>query len=191
MQKKILADINIKPSPWIVNGLELLFKNKKDLMVLDLACGNGRHSIYIASKNMHVVAIDKNLERLKKFASNKKIKTICFDLEKNNYWPFKNKFDIVLVVNYLYRRNFAKILKLVKLNGYLIYETFAEGNEVYGSPKNPNFLLRKNELLELVGKEFKIQKYFHKYFKNPKSSVKQGCIAKRVASKNEATLKNN
>jgi len=29
----------------------------------------------------------------------------------------------------------------------LIYETFAVGNEAFGKPSNPNFLLQPNELL--------------------------------------------
>ena len=45
--------------------------------------------------------------------------------------------------NYLFRKNFYKILNLVKLGGHLIYETFAQGNQIYGRPKNPNFLLKK------------------------------------------------
>ena len=174
--------INIKPSFWIVNQLETVIKNNNIVNVLDLACGKGRHSIYLASKNKEVVSVDKNLDSLKTFSSYKNIKTICCDLENNYNWPLNNQFDIVLVVNYLFRENFSKVLQLVKLNGYLIYETFASGNEEYGKPKNPKFLLEKEELKYLINKkDFKIIKYFHGLVKKPNLSIKQRCVARKVA----------
>ena len=81
---------------------------------------------------------------------------------------------------------FYKILNLVKLGGYLIYETFAQGNHIYGKPKNPNFLLKRNELSSLLDSNFKLIRYSHGIENFPKLSIKQKCIAKRVAS-GEAT----
>ena len=173
---------NIKPSFWIVNELETVIKNNNIVNVLDLACGKGRHSLYLASKNKQVVSIDKNLDSLKTFSNYNNIKTICFDLENNEKWPLKKQFDIVLVVNYLFRQNFSKILQMVKQNGYIIYETFAVGNEEYGKPKNRKFLLEKEELKSLINKkEFKIIKYSHGLVKKPNFSIKQRCVAKKVA----------
>ena len=76
------------------------------------------------------------------------IKTICQDLENQQKWSFSDKkFNVVLVTNYLFREKLNAIFSLVDLNGYIIYETFAIGNEKYGRPSNPNYLLKKNELL--------------------------------------------
>ena len=71
---------------------------------------------------------------------------------------------------------------MVKLNGYLIYETFASGNEEYGKPKNPKFLLKKGELKYLIDKKnFKIITYFHGLVEKPNLSIKQRCVARKVA----------
>ena len=71
-------------------------------------------------------------------------------------------------------------INLVKINGYLIYETFAVGNEKYGKPSNRKFLLKNNELKSLLTDNFKILDFYEGYLSKPKSSVKQRCIAKRV-----------
>ncbi len=173
---------NIKPSDWIVNQLELIISNNKINNILDLACGFGRHSIYLNKIVQNIVSIDKNQEKLSGLSKYENITAICFDLEKDDLWPINCKFDIILVVNYLYRKNFYKILDLVKLNGFVIYDTFAQGNERYGRPKNPEFLLKKNELKLLFGRKFDIVKYFHGFVNNNSISVKQRCVAKRVAS---------
>ncbi len=34
----------------------------------------------------------------------------------------------------------------------LIYETFARGNEAYGRPANPDFLLERDELLQVAAR---------------------------------------
>ena len=83
----------------------------------------------------------------------KNIKTMCFDLETNEKWPFdENYYDIVIVTNYLYRPKIKNIGNLVKENGFLFYETFATGNEKLGKPSNPDYLLKNMELIEVFKK---------------------------------------
>ena len=172
---------NIKPSEWIVNQLKPIIKDNDINNLLDVACGNGRHSKYFSSMVKKIFSIDNNLSKLNNFSYYDNIYPICFDLEKNNIWPFNFKFDVVVVVNYLYRENFNNILNLVKLNGYLIYETFAAGNEKFGKPKNKKFLLKENELKKMIGNNFTIINYYSGKIYLPKISIKQHCIAKRVA----------
>ena len=66
-------------------------------------------------------------------------------------WPFAAaSFDAIVVTNYLHRPLFTPILAAMRPHGVLIYETFAEGHERHGRPRNPSFLLRRDELLELI-----------------------------------------
>ena len=171
---------NINPSEWIVNQVELISKNNTISTIIDIASGNGRHSIYFSKKGVSVVAIDKDLKKLKLYSKFTNVISICFDLESTKFWPFNYQFDLVLVVNYLHRKHFNNILNLVKINGYQIYETFAVGNEKYGKPSNRKFLLKNNELKSLLTDNFKILDFYEGYLSKPKSSVKQRCIAKRV-----------
>lgn len=71
------------------------------------------------------------------------------DLESGP-WPFAahERFDAVVVANYLFRPRFALLASLVAPGGLLVYETFAQGNERHGRPSNPHFLLAPGELFE-------------------------------------------
>jgi SAM-dependent methyltransferase len=120
---------------------------------LDLACGSGRHARLLASLGHAVTAVDRNAEALLA-AAGKGVATLQHDLEAPGaVWPFAaGRFAGVVVTNYLHRPLFGQIAAALAPNGMLIYETFARGNEVFGKPSNPDFLLRPGELLELAGR---------------------------------------
>jgi 2-polyprenyl-3-methyl-5-hydroxy-6-metoxy-1,4-benzoquinol methylase len=148
MNKKLKIKNNassLLPSEWVKNNLSI---SNSELNLLDLACGNGRHSIYAASIGYKVTSIDINKNVLLEIQNKEFIIPIQLDLEKNNIWPLKNKkFDVVIITNYLYRPIFKNIIKSMKPNGKLIYETFTEENSAFGKPNNKNYLLRPQELL--------------------------------------------
>jgi len=120
--------------------------------VLDLACGSGRHARLFASMGHPVLAVDRDPQALA-LAAGPGITTLEIDLEAEDaHWPFEpGRFAGIVVTNYLHRPLFADLLKSLAPNGVLIYETFALGNEAFGKPSNPAFLLRPGELLELAG----------------------------------------
>ena len=125
-------------------------KNEEKKIALDIACGLGRHSIYLSNLGYKVISVDLNILHLLSF-NKYNIFRIQSDVETPATWPFKKKsFDLVVVTNFLNRLIFQDIQKVLKKNGYLIYETFGEGNEKLGRPKNKNYLLRKGELLKLI-----------------------------------------
>tara|TARA_R110002049_G_scaffold227404_1_gene399609 strand:+ start:414 stop:965 length:552 start_codon:yes stop_codon:yes gene_type:complete len=116
--------------------------------VLDFACGRGRHAVLAAGKGHRVLAVDRNAEALAGLAA--PIETLCSDLEADP-WPFADQqFDAVIVTNYLFRPRLAQLGDLLAPGGRLIYATFGQGNEAYGRPSNPDFLLAPGELLELA-----------------------------------------
>ena len=138
-------------SEWIFDQIKTL-KIKKKINLLDFASGNGRNCIPLSKKNIMVTAIDRDQEKLNKYKNFKNIKSICFDLETSEEWPLtKEYYDVIIVVNYLYRPKIKELINLLKKDGFLFYETFSLGNEKYGSPKDPNFLLKDRELIEIFG----------------------------------------
>ena len=149
MNKKLKIknnDSSLLPSEWVKNNLPI---SNSNLNLLDLACGNGRHSIYAASIGYRVISVDINKNILSEMQNNEFIIPIQLDLEKNNIWPLQDeKFDVVIVTNYLYRPIFKNIIKSMKSNGKLIYETFTEENSAFGKPNNKNYLLQPQELLK-------------------------------------------
>ncbi len=70
------------------------------------------------------------------------------DLETDDHWQLGGDYDGIIVTNYLHRPLFPAIARALTAGGVLIYETFARGNESFGKPRNPDFLLRPGELLE-------------------------------------------
>jgi len=164
------------PSEWIKNNLPQCNTN---LNLLDLACGNGRHSIYAASIGYKVTSIDKNKNKLSNLKKNKLIFPIQFDIESNNNWPFpKKKFDVVIVTNYLYRPIFNNIINSIKLHGKLLYETFTAENYIFGKPNNKNYLLEPQELLKLArNKNLKIINYEEIIITKPKEKAIQRIFA--------------
>lgn len=112
--------------------------------VLDVACGAGRHAILFAERGFEVVALDRDPQALPS-----SIHFVKADLEDGSPWPFPGRrFAAIVVTNYLHRPLFPILVESLDQGGVLIYETFMAGNERYGRPSNPNFLLRPAELLE-------------------------------------------
>lgn len=135
------------PSPWILRFAPLAGSGAR---VLDIACGRGRHSALFASRGCRVVAVDRDAAALAALSGVAGVATVACDLE-SGAWPLgEERFDVVVVTNYLHRPLFRPLLGAVADDGLLLYETFAVGNEVYGRPSNPDFLLKDGELLGIV-----------------------------------------
>lgn len=130
-----------EPSDWILRFLPLLKPGGK---ALDVAAGGGRHSRLLLGHGMKVTAVDIDPDRQPDAPGLRKVRA---DLEGGAPWPLgSNRFDLVLVTNYLYRPILGDIIGAVAPGGLLLYETFALGNERFRRPSNPDFLLRPGEL---------------------------------------------
>lgn len=177
MKKTLLK---LKPSPWIINQVEIVQKRKK-INILDFASGGGRHSINLASNRRVITAIDKDRSKLELYKNIKNINPICFDLERNDKWPLeKESFDVIIVTNYLYRPRIRELASFLKIGGFLFYETFAVGNEKYGKPSNPDYLLKHMELLKTFKNDFETMYYFQgKTIENEVAIIQRCSLKKR------------
>jgi SAM-dependent methyltransferase len=108
-----------------------------------VACGPGRHARLFLDRGLQVVAVDRDSQQIPG------ARFIRADLEDGSPWPLAGeRFEGVVVTNYLHRPLFPHLLASLAPGGVLIYETFMVGNERYGKPSNPKFLLQPGELLE-------------------------------------------
>jgi SAM-dependent methyltransferase len=141
------AHLNAEPSSWVVRFARLVPSGGR---VLDLACGSGRHARFFASLGCEVEAVDRDAASLASLEGLARIHTRNYDLEAGE-WPYADQeFDAIVVTNYLHRPLFPHLFASLKVTGVLICETFMLGNERFGRPSNPAFLLRQDELIELV-----------------------------------------
>lgn len=135
------------PSAWVIRWAGLIPAGGR---VLDIACGNGRHARFFASRGHPVEAVDRDPALIALLAGVPGVASRCADLEAGP-WPYPgNRFAGIVVANYLHRPLFPHLLAALEAGGVLIYETFAAGNERYGRPSNPDYLLKPGELLEVV-----------------------------------------
>lgn len=157
-------------------------------LVLDLACGAGRHSRYLANLDCSVIAVDKDVSLLEVYAD-ERISPKQLDLELES-WPLgESQFDGIVVTNYLYRPHLDQLPQMLTEGGVLIYETFAQGNEIFGKPSNPNFLLKTGELLALALKHgLKVVAYEDIYLDHPKPAMMQRICAVKGDSKGRIPL---
>jgi SAM-dependent methyltransferase len=149
--------------------------------VLDLACGSGRHSRLLAAAGFRVLAVDRNADALASLARVPGVTTLPADLE-GEAWPLAGRrFSGVVVTNYLWRPRLPNVLELLLPGGVLIYETFMAGNERYGKPTNPDFLLRSQELLDLarVG-SLTVLAYEEGYAGEPRPALRQAICARQA-----------
>jgi SAM-dependent methyltransferase len=127
------------PSEWVVRWAPLIERGP----VLDVACGAGRHAAYFAERGFEVLALDREPQVIPG------VRFVQADLEDGSPWPLPGRrFAAIVVANYLHRPLFPILLDSLEEGGVLLYETFMAGNERYGKPSNPRFLLRPGELLE-------------------------------------------
>jgi len=141
-------------SPWVERCAALIPPGGA---VLDIACGTGRHTHFLAAAGYRVTAIDRDTSRL---IPRTGIEIVEADLEGDNPWPLPGRtFDGIVVTNYLHRPLFTVLIDSLNPGGALIYETFAIGNEHLGRPRNPDFLLRDGELLEAVAGKLSVVAY--------------------------------
>lgn len=116
--------------------------------VLDLAAGSGRHTLFFKDLGHPVLAIDRDVSRLANLAADPAVEAMAADLEDGSSWPLGDSlFAGIVVANYLHRPLMPKLAGALAPGGILIYETFGLGNERFGKPSNPDFLLRPGELL--------------------------------------------
>jgi SAM-dependent methyltransferase len=170
------SDTDIAPSAWVVRFAPLI---RPGGLVLDLACGHGRHSRYLLAMGYRVVAADIDTSGLSDLRTHSGMEIVEADLE-TGAWPFANRaVDGIVITNYLHRPHFGRLPDSLAVGGVLIIETFGAGNERFGRPRNPAFLLQPGELLDAFATRLHIVAYEHGIETEPRPAVRQRLCAVR------------
>lgn len=164
-------------SPWIRRFAPLV---PADAPVLDLACGSGRHGRLFLAAGHPVCLLDRDLAGVADLAGTAGAELLAADIEAGP-WPLPGRrFGAVVVTNYLWRPLFGAITAALAPGGVLLYETFQRGNERFGKPSNPDFLLADNELFDRCRDAFDIRAFEQGAEDEPKPAMRQRiCAVKR------------
>lgn len=178
------------PSPFVVSGLQVLARGTSPRepagssrpLALDLACGRGRHAILLARHGYRVEAVDyalPALTALKAEAASRALPVACLAADATS-WPFpRDRYQLVLVVNFLERGCFPALRAAVRPGGALLLETFLEGQERYGHPRNPAYLLRRGELARAFGDWDVLQRHEGRAERDGRAAMLAGILARR------------
>ena len=154
-------------SAWVARWAHLV---PQGATVLAVACGHGRHPKFFAGRGCTVTAVDRDAQALAGLGGAAEI--VEADIE-NGPWPFAGRnFGAVVVTNYLWRPLLPAVVACVAPGGVLIYETFAAGNEKFGKPSRPDFLLDPGELLQACA-ALEVVAYEHGRVENPTRIVQR------------------
>jgi SAM-dependent methyltransferase len=163
-------------SPWVRRFAPLAASGGA---VLDIACGGGRHLRLFAGAGHPVTGIDRNLDGVADLTGRPGIDLVQADLEDGSPWPLppERRFAAVVVTNYLHRPLLPLLASLLAPGGVLIYETFAIGNERFGRPSSPAFLLEPGELLKVAARGLQVVAFEQGEIEIPKKAVVQRLCA--------------
>ena len=165
-----MAHDALPPSEWVTRWAPLV----RHGTVLDLACGGGRHAKVFLERGLKVVAVDREPQQIPG------VRFVQADLEDGSPWPLPGeRFEGIVVTNYLHRPLMATLRESLAVGGVLIYETFMLGNERFGRPSNPEFLLRPGELRETF-KDLTLEGFEEGEVASPKPAMIQRLCAMRA-----------
>ena len=165
------------PSAWVMRWARQI---RPGGLVLDLACGAGRHSRALAELGFEVSAVDRDTSGFADAPPG--VSLLEADLE-GGPWPYPGvAFDGIVVTNYLHRPLLPVLVGSLVPGGVLVYETFARGNERFGKPSNPAFLLEPGELLEAARGHLRVLGYEDLVVDSPRPAAVQRMCARRDTS---------
>lgn len=180
------APLTGTPSPWVVEHAPLIRKGGR---VLDLACGSGRHALWLAGQGYRVDAVDRDAQALAGLQGKLHIDAHIADLETGT-WPASDPhyaagylgiYDGIIVSRYLFRPLLSALAGMLAPGGVLIYETFMQGNERYGRPSNPDFLLQPDELKSVYEPLLHIHAFEQGKVEHPVPAMMQSiCASKSI-----------
>jgi tellurite methyltransferase len=153
-----IHEMGFAPARFLAENTSILPKGR----ALDLAMGNGRNAIYLATLGFEVEGIDISpgavnsaLEQARKRGVS--LHARVADLE-GDYRIERDAYHVILCFNYLQRSLIPQVKNGLRMGGMVVYETFIVDQAKFGRPKNPDYLLKHNELLEMF-REFRCLRY--------------------------------
>ncbi|MBK5274247.1 MAG: class I SAM-dependent methyltransferase [Desulfuromonadales bacterium] len=139
-----------RPSPFLLREIERIQRVAPGKRALDIACGEGRNSVFLAQHGFMVTGLDisdvglaKACRRAEKAGVEVEFQQV--DLDE---YCFTEQFDLIINFNFLLRELIPQEMQALAPGGVLIIDTIMASAELLAS-HNPTYLLRKGELRKI------------------------------------------
>lgn len=117
---------------------------------LDIAMGVGQNTVFLASRGCDATGVDRSPEAVmqaRSLASKHGVAITAVEADMLAYTMPESSFDIISNFYFLERSLVPGIKHSLKKNGLIFFETYTLDQPRFGHPRNPDFLLKPNELL--------------------------------------------
>lgn len=136
-----------RPSPFLAREIDRIKLLVPGDRALDIACGEGRNSLFLAQNGFLVTALDISDVGLSKGAARANSAGVAIDFRRvnlNGYF-ISETYDLILNFNFLLRELIPSVVQSLSPGGLLLFDTILESPQLLAS-HNPAFFLRKGEL---------------------------------------------
>lgn len=137
-----------RPSPFLLREIDRIRQLVPGKLALDIACGEGRNSIFLAQNGFEVTAVDISEVGLAKAAKRAEKEGVVINFQRVDLdsYQFTGKFDLILNFNFLLRDLIPEAVQALSANGLLIIDTLMESPQLLAMHKNPAYFLHRSEL---------------------------------------------
>ncbi len=142
--------LGTNPSPYLAENIEFVKSLVPGRKALDIACGEGRNSIFLAKEGFDVTGLDiseTGLEKASKWMEREKLR-IEFRIENLEGYEIAETYDLIINFNFLLRDLIPKEVAALRPEGVIVFDTILDSPFVPTSHKK-EFLLRPGELFSI------------------------------------------
>jgi tellurite methyltransferase len=142
--------LGTEPSPYLANNMEFIKSLTPGEKALDIACGEGRNSIFLAKQGFTVTGLDiseAGLQKAGKWMERERLQ-IDFRIANLEEYEFSDKYDLIINVNFLLRDLIPKAVAALNPKGVIVFDTLLDSPFVPTTHKK-EFLLRPGELYSI------------------------------------------
>jgi tellurite methyltransferase len=177
------SDRSEKPSAFLKQILDEGHWDIAPGRALDVASGAGRNAFFLAAKGFAVTAVDISQVGLNQGARRAAERSLSISWQQADLENCRlpaGPYNLIVNINYLQRSLVPHIKSALAPGGYIVFETYLIDQQTIGHPKNPDYLLAHNELLNYF-RDLRILYYREgKFTDGPEPSFRAGILAQKL-----------